>query len=120
MEKQLDGRIPPKPAAAEATEPAENPVEEMDKKSTSQPIKAQKKKKDKPMDAIHDRQDVIRSLDLICSYYKQNEPGSPVPLLLKRARQLVDKSFMEIIQDLVPDSAGKLKTLISGTDDHRS
>ncbi len=68
------------------------------------------------MNAITGRQDVVRLLDGICAYYQHNEPGSPVPLLLKRARQLVDKDFLEIIQDLAPDSAGKIKSLISGVD----
>lgn len=68
---------------------------------------------------IHGRQDVVRLIDLICSYYHQNEPGSPVPLLLKRARQLVGKSFVEIIQDLAPDSAAKINSLISGAEKER-
>lgn len=63
---------------------------------------------------INTRKDVIHLLDQICRYYSQHEPGSPVPLLLKRARDLVEKNFIEIIQDLAPDSAGKIQTLISG------
>ena len=73
----------------------------------------------KPMEGINDRQDVIRMLDQICTYYQQNEPGSPVPLLLKRARQLVEKNFLEIVQDLAPKSAAEVKTLISGTIDEK-
>lgn len=69
--------------------------------------------------SVTNRQDVIRLLDLICAYYEHNEPGSPVPLLLKRARQLVQKNFIEIIQDLAPDAAGKFKNLIVGADDHK-
>lgn len=68
---------------------------------------------------IKDRQDVIRLLDLICTYYEHHEPGSPIPLLLKRARQLVQKNFIEIIQDLAPDTAGKIKNLIIGADDQK-
>jgi len=71
------------------------------------------------MEGINDRQDVIRMLDQICTYYQQNEPGSPVPLLLKRARQLVEKNFLEIVQDLAPKSAAEVKTLISGTIDEK-
>lgn len=68
------------------------------------------------MNAVNSRQDVIRLIDLICNYYDRSEPGSPVPLILKRARQLVDKNFIEILQDLAPDTAGKMKTLISGAE----
>ncbi|MBC8750276.1 MULTISPECIES: type VI secretion system protein TssA [Paraburkholderia] len=52
---------------------------------------------------ITDRQDVIRMIDKICAYYEHHEPSSPVPLLLQRARRLVDKNFMEILQDLAPE-----------------
>ena len=69
---------------------------------------------DKPMELINSRKDVIRVLDQICSYYDQNEPASPVPLLLKRARKLVEKNFIEIVEDLVPDSAAQIKKLIGG------
>lgn len=68
------------------------------------------------LNTINSRKDVINLLDQICRYYQQHEPGSPVPLLLNRARQLVEKNFIEIIQDLDPDSAGKIKNLISGNE----
>jgi type VI secretion system protein ImpA len=84
------------------------------KPSTVRPINKSERKRGKPMEGIEDRQDVIRMLDQICAYYQQNEPGSPVPLLLKRARQLVEKNFLEIVQDLAPKSAAEVKTLISG------
>lgn len=58
---------------------------------------------------ISDRQDVIRMLDKMCAFYERNEPSSPVPLLLARARRLVDKSFMEILQDIAPDGMGQAR-----------
>lgn len=58
---------------------------------------------------IVDRQDVIRMIDKICAYYERHEPSSPVPLLLMRARRLVDKSFMEILQDLAPEGMGQAR-----------
>jgi type VI secretion system protein ImpA len=56
---------------------------------------------------------VIRVLDKICDYYQQCEPSSPVPLLLNRARKLVRKNFMEIIQDLTPEAIHQIE-IISG------
>ena len=47
-------------------------------------------------------------IDEICSYYAQYEPSSPVPLLLQRARRLVNKSFVEILEDLAPDGLNQL------------
>lgn len=60
---------------------------------------------------IVNRVDVVRMLDRLCAYYEQNEPGSPVPLLLQRARRLVNLSFIEIVSDLSPAGLGEVKHL---------
>jgi type VI secretion system protein ImpA len=54
--------------------------------------------------ALNSREDVARLLDRICDYYASQEPGSPVPLLLRRAQRLVGLSFVEILNDLSPQS----------------
>ena len=51
---------------------------------------------------IASREDVMRMLDKICDYFSRYEPSSPVPFLLKRAKNLVTKDFMEIMLDLAP------------------
>jgi type VI secretion system protein ImpA len=53
---------------------------------------------------LQSREDVIRLLDKICEYYARQEPSSPVPLLLQRAKKLVTMDFMEIVKDLIPDA----------------
>lgn len=55
--------------------------------------------------SIQSRDDVIRTLERLCQYYEQNEPSSPVPLLLNRAKHLVKKGFLDIIQDLAPEGS---------------
>jgi type VI secretion system protein ImpA len=60
---------------------------------------------------INNRQDVIRALDLICGYYAKFEPSSPIPLLVKRAKRLVHKDFMAIMEDLAPDGLSQIQTL---------
>ncbi|MBI5017328.1 MAG: type VI secretion system protein TssA [Deltaproteobacteria bacterium] len=52
---------------------------------------------------IRSRDDALRALDMVCDYFNQNEPSSPVPLLLQRAKRLVSKSFLDIVRDLAPD-----------------
>lgn len=51
---------------------------------------------------IRNRSDVLTTIDKICDYYAKAEPSSPVPLLLQRAKRLVNKDFMEILRDLTP------------------
>ena len=107
MEKQLEGRVVSEPSVTEQTS-------DTSVAGHPQPAESISTQTERPMGMINNRQDVIRSLDQICTYYQQNEPGSPVPLLLKRARRLVEKDFFEIMQDLGLDSAAQIKTLFSG------
>ena len=59
--------------------------------------------------AINNSQDVIRVLNQICDYYKRNEPSSPIPILLERAKGLVSKDFMEIVKDLAPNGVAQVE-----------
>lgn len=52
--------------------------------------------------AIRNREDVVRAIDAICTYYRAIEPGSPVPFLLQRAREWIGLDFMTVLEDLVP------------------
>jgi len=61
---------------------------------------------------ITGRPDVLLTLEKICKYYETYEPGSPVPLLLRRAQGLVEKNFVEIIEELVPDSLTQLRQIL--------
>jgi type VI secretion system protein ImpA len=47
---------------------------------------------------------VIVTLDKIIDYYRANEPSSPVPLLLQRAKRLVSVGFIDILRDIAPDA----------------
>jgi len=64
---------------------------------------------------ITSRDDVVRMLDALCEYYRRNEPSSPVPLLLQRARRLATKDFLDIVRDLVPEAMDRL-AVIKGPD----
>ena len=65
---------------------------------------------------IKNNADVTRMLDKICEYFRKNEPSSPVPLLLQRAKRLVAKDYMEILQDLTPDAVSQAQ-LITGLEE---
>jgi type VI secretion system protein ImpA len=53
---------------------------------------------------IASKEDVLKALDLIIGHYEKSEPSSPVPLLIKRAKRLVGKSFVDVIRDISPDA----------------
>ncbi len=60
---------------------------------------------------ISSRDDVIATLDRICEYYAKHEPSSPLPLLLQRCRRLVPASFLEIIQDVIPEAMSQAEAI---------
>jgi type VI secretion system protein ImpA len=60
---------------------------------------------------IASARDVCDALDAICAYYDECEPSSPLPVLLQRARRLVGKRFIEIIEDVAPDGAHQFRHL---------
>ena len=60
---------------------------------------------------ITNRDDVVRMLDKLLTYYQQHEPSSPLPLLLLRAKRLVSKNFMEIMEDLAPDGMQQVNVI---------
>lgn len=60
--------------------------------------------------------DVEQTLDKIIKYYRENEPSSPVPLILARAKRLVGADFMTIVADIAPGGKDTVK-MISGSED---
>ncbi|MGY2374411.1 type VI secretion system protein TssA [Pseudomonas sp. SDO524_S393] len=66
-----------------------------------------------PRGEINSRDDARQAIDRLCTYFQTHEPASPVPFLLQRAKTLIDKNFMELLQDLAPDGLAQL-ALVSG------
>lgn len=66
-----------------------------------------------PRGEINSREDARQTIDRLCTYFQTFEPASPVPILLQRAKKLIDKNFMELLQDLAPDGLAQL-ALVSG------
>lgn len=65
-----------------------------------------------PPGSVRSRQDVVRVLDAICAYYRDNEPSSPVPILLQRAKKMVNRTFLEIVQDMTPSGINELQVFV--------
>jgi len=52
--------------------------------------------------AINSPVDVENALDRIIGYYERREPSSPLPILLRRAKKLVNADFLTIMRDMAP------------------
>ncbi len=63
-----------------------------------------------PLQAINSRQDAIRALDAVAAYFRANEPSSPIPLFIERAKRLVAKDFLEVLADIAPDALSQARS----------
>ncbi len=66
---------------------------------------------------IRTSQDVIHAIEKICDYYRKNEPSSPVPILLERAKRLVNMDFLSIVKDLASEGVSQVETFIGAPED---
>ncbi len=62
--------------------------------------------------AIGSRADALRLMDLVVEYFERHEPGSPLPLLIGRARRLADKDFLDLLRDLAPDGLNQAEVVV--------
>jgi type VI secretion system protein ImpA len=60
---------------------------------------------------IRTRDDALKTLDKLCDYFDSNEPSSPVPILLRRAKRLINKSFMDIVRDMASNGVSQVELL---------
>jgi type VI secretion system protein ImpA len=58
--------------------------------------------------AIDSRNDALRAIDMVCEYLERTEPTNPAQLLLRRARKLVNKNFVELVREFAPESVGEV------------
>ena len=60
---------------------------------------------------IQSREEAIRAIDAAMLFFLKHEPSSPVPMLLERARRLVAKGFLEVLEDIAPDGLSQARII---------
>lgn len=60
---------------------------------------------------IGSRDDAVRALERACEWIEHHEPTNPAPLLIRRAKRLMGKSFIDIIRDLAPDGLSQVERI---------
>ncbi|MBF0232046.1 MAG: hypothetical protein HQK65_03295, partial [Desulfamplus sp.] len=63
---------------------------------------------------ISSQAEVLDILDKICTWYMIFEPSSPVPLFIDRAKTLVGKNFIDIIENIAAGAMDNVTLLLSG------
>jgi type VI secretion system protein ImpA len=101
MRKDIDGK----------SQPTESPDVESISESTSI-ISSHRAPVGNGPFVITRREDVIEGLDKIIAWLERNEPSSPLPMLLKRAKRLSTMSFMDILRDISPDGVTQAEVLV--------
>ena len=82
-------------AFVEAAQPSEEEASETEGQTAGRRLEAKT------------RSDAIRLLDQIGTYYRVAEPSSPVPFLTDRARSFVERDFLSLLKELLPEAAFK-------------
>lgn len=58
--------------------------------------------------SVNSREEAVRAIDMVCEYLERAEPTSPAPLLLRRARRLVNRNFLQLMKELAPDALSEV------------
>ncbi|HEV7137952.1 MAG TPA: type VI secretion system protein TssA [Steroidobacteraceae bacterium] len=61
--------------------------------------------------AIGTRDEALRTLDAVAAFFRKTEPSSPIPLFIERAKRLVGKDFLAVLEDVIPDSVAQAKSV---------
>jgi type VI secretion system protein ImpA len=80
-----------------------------DATSTAAESRAGSRSRAPEVGAITSRQDVVRALDAVVTYYRNSEPGSLVPVIAERAKRLVSMSFIEALAEIAPEALEPVK-----------
>lgn len=61
--------------------------------------------------SIRSRDDALRALDAVSEFFRKNEPSSPVPMVVDRAKRLMSLNFLEVLKDLAPGGLEEAKVV---------
>lgn len=93
------------------SEPAEAEAQSTDTVLDAQNDAAPRRVASSVAGEVNNRDDVTKSLERILGYYARSEPSSPLPILLSRAKSLVNADFATIVRNLIPDGLSQFETL---------
>ncbi|CAN5680388.1 type VI secretion system protein TssA [soil metagenome] len=57
---------------------------------------------------VQSREEAVFAIDLVCTFLERTEPTNPAPLLLRRARRLINRNFLQLMKELAPDSLAEV------------
>jgi type VI secretion system protein ImpA len=97
------------PAASHVSQPGEIPMNT--EGAAQMPADGDKELMMTVPGEIRSREDAVRMLEKICEFIERTEPANPAPLFIRRGQRLMTKNFVEILQELAPESLNQLKQI---------
>ena len=88
------------------------PVADADGAASTWPGAASTRSAALGLESVRNRADVVTAMDAIIRYYTDNEPASPVPVMVRRIRGWVNKDFLEVMRDIAPTQSEELTRLL--------
>ncbi|RZI79177.1 MAG: type VI secretion system protein TssA [Rubrivivax sp.] len=61
---------------------------------------------------VDSRDDALKAIDMVCDYLERTEPTNPAQLLLRRARRLINKNFLQLMRELAPDALNEVARIM--------
>ena len=61
---------------------------------------------------VESRADALKAIDMVCDYLERTEPTNPAQLLLRRARRLINKNFLQLMRELAPDALNEVARIM--------
>jgi len=71
-------------------------------------------------DQVVTREDVVRLLGKIITFYNKNEPTSPVPIMLERAQRVATMNFKEIVNEFNLTGTPSIKEVMGWRDEENN
>ncbi len=62
--------------------------------------------------AVQSREEALRAIDMVCEFLERTEPSNPAPLFLRRARQLVNHNFLQLMKELAPSMLPEVARIV--------
>ncbi|MHC6152776.1 type VI secretion system protein TssA [Bradyrhizobium elkanii] len=82
------------------------PIERMAEFATSLPSAAENEAQDAVF-AAENRAQALDLLSKVASFFRAAEPSSPIPFLVDRARELAQRDFLSLLNEVLPEGALK-------------
>jgi type VI secretion system protein ImpA len=59
------------------------------------------------------RADSVSAINAVIRFFEENEPTSPVPLMLRRVRAWIEMDFIQLLNEIAPNAVDDARTLLA-------